>query len=79
MTESYDPYQNALAERVNGILKDEFNLEQGLKDHLQATQVINQSIQIYNTERPHYGCDLNTPEFVHKNKSLGFQKLETLM
>lgn len=79
MTESYDPYQNALAERVNGILKDEFNLEQGFKEHLQAAMVIKESIQIYNTERPHYGCDLNTPEFVHKNKSLEFLKLETLM
>lgn len=79
MTESYDPYQNALAERVNGILKDEFNLEQGFKEHLQAAQVIKESIQIYNTERPHYGCGLNTPEFVHKNKSLEFLKLETLM
>lgn len=79
MTESYDPYQNALAERVNGILKDEFNLEQGFKEHLQAAQVIKESIQIYNTERPHYGCNLNTPEFVHKNKSLEFLKLETLI
>lgn len=79
MTESYDPYQNALAERVNGILKDEFNLEQGFKEHVQALQVVKESIHIYNTERPHYGCNLNTPEFVHKNKSLEFQKLETLM
>ena len=79
MTESYDPYQNALAERVNGILKDEFNLEQGFKEHQQAVQVIKESIQIYNTERPHYGCNLNTPEFVHKNKSLEFLKLETLI
>lgn len=79
MTESYDPYQNALAERVNGILKDEFNLEQGFKEHQQAVQVIKESIQIYNTERPHFGCNLNTPEFVHKNKSLEFLKLETLI
>lgn len=79
MTESYDPYQNAIAERVNGILKDEFNLEQGFKEYSQAAQVIKESIQIYNAERPHYGCSLNTPEFVHKNKSLEFLKLETLM
>lgn len=78
MTESYDPYQNAIAERVNGILKDEFNLEQGFKEHLQALQVIKESIQIYNTERPHYSCNLNTPEWTHKNKSLEFLKLEAL-
>lgn len=78
MTESYDPYQNAIAERVNGILKDEFNLEQGFKEHLQAVQVIKESINIYNNERPHFSCDLNTPAFIHKNKSLEFQKLEAL-
>jgi transposase InsO family protein len=69
MTESYDPYQNAVAERVNGILKDEFNLERGFKEHLQAVQVIKESIKIYNTERPHFSCDLNTPAFVHQTKT----------
>lgn len=79
MTQSYDPYQNAIAERVNGILKDEFNLEQGFKEHVQTLQVVKESIHIYNTERPHYGCGLNTPESVHKNKSLEFLKLETFV
>jgi putative transposase len=79
MTESYDPYQNAVAERVNGILKDEFNLEQGFRNHTEAKQAIEESIEIYNTERPHYSCKLNTPEFIHKNESLEFLKLEALM
>jgi len=72
MTESYDPHQNAIAERVNGILKDEFNLEQGFKEHLQAVQVIKESIEIYNTERPHFSCNLNTPEFQHQTKNQSF-------
>jgi transposase InsO family protein len=69
MTESYDPYQNAIAERVNGILKDEFNLEKGFKEHLEALQVIKESIEIYNTERPHFSCQLKTPAYTHKKNA----------
>jgi putative transposase len=68
MTESYDPYQNAIAERVNGILKDEFNLEIGFRKHLQAVQVITESIDIYNNERPHWSCQLLTPKQRHLQK-----------
>lgn len=72
MTESYDPYQNAIAERVNGILKDEFNLEQGFKQHLQAVQIIKESIEIYNTERPHFSCGLETPAYTHKKNASSY-------
>lgn len=70
MTESYDPYQNAIAERVNGILKDEFNLTLGLKNHLQAIEVIKESISIYNQERPHLSCWMLTPNQMHLQSSL---------
>lgn len=52
MTDGYDCYQNALAERINGILKDEF-LVHTYKDINQARKVIEESINIYNTKRPH--------------------------
>ncbi|MDZ4201578.1 MAG: IS3 family transposase, partial [Gallionella sp.] len=52
MTDGYDCYQNALAERVNGILKNEFLL-QIPKNLREATQMIKESIHIYNHERPH--------------------------
>jgi transposase InsO family protein len=48
MTEQYDPYQNAVAERVNGILKDAFALERGFARHLEAVEVIKESVEIYN-------------------------------
>lgn len=52
MTDGYDCYQNALAERVNGILKEEFLIQRPL--HLQqARRMVGQSIAIYNQERPH--------------------------
>ena len=65
MTDGYDCYQNALAERVNGILKQEFlfnkcNTGKDLKN------LINESIDIYNTKRPHLSLNMKTPKFVHE-------------
>lgn len=68
MTDGYDCYQNAVAERINGILKDEFLLTT-CDDHSQLKQVITESIQIYNTKRPHMKLNYKTPTFIHE-KSL---------
>lgn len=70
MTEKYDPYQNAVAERVNGILKDEFALEQGFAHHLEAVKVIAESVGIYNNQRPHLSCHYLTPEQMHRQQEL---------
>lgn len=68
MTDGYDCYQNALAERINGILKDEFLL-QSYENKQQLDQVVKQSIHIYNTKRPHLKLNYKTPTFIHE-KSL---------
>lgn len=65
MTDGYDCYQNALAERINGILKHEFLLQQPDDLH-QARRMVSQSIAIYNTERPHLSLQLKTPDEVHR-------------
>jgi putative transposase len=52
MTDGYDCYQNAMAERINGILKDEFLL-MTCADTAQLNKVIKQSIAIYNNKRPY--------------------------
>ena len=65
MTDGYDCYQNALAERVNGILKQEFLLQQPDDLH-QARRMVSQSIAIYNQERPHFSLQLKTPDEVHR-------------
>lgn len=65
MTDGYDCYQNALAERVNGILKNEFLLTKP-KDIEQARQIVKESIEIYNTKRPHTALKYKTPEEVHR-------------
>ena len=65
MTDGYDCYQNALAERVNGILKHELLLQ--MPDDLdQARRMVSQSIAIYNAERPHCSLQLKTPDAVHR-------------
>lgn len=65
MTDGYDCYQNALAERVNGILKNEFLL-QTPKNLEEASQMIKESIYIYNHERPHLALQYKTPDAVHQ-------------
>ena len=65
MTENGDPYENALAERVNGILKSEFNLYHSALGMEQTSKKINESIGAYNNLRPHSSCDFLTPEQAH--------------
>lgn len=61
MTEKGDPLENPVAERVNGILKDEYlNQYQKL-----STILLDKSIQKYNSTRPHLSCDMKTPELAH--------------
>lgn len=65
MTENGDPYENALAERVNGILKDEWLNEEIFYNFEQAKVRIDEVISIYNTQRPHLSCSMKTPHQVH--------------
>jgi putative transposase len=65
MTDGYDCYQNALAERVNGILKGEFLLKRPA-DLAQARRMVDESVAIYNCERPHCSLQLKTPDEVHR-------------
>jgi putative transposase len=70
MTQNGDPYENAIAERVNGILKYEFLWIDGFRDYLQAVEVIKQSIGIYNQDRPHLSCQMMTPEKTHNQQRI---------
>lgn len=60
MTENGDPLENAIAERVNGILKDEL-LQQRYSDFASAQRSIDRAVEIYNTLRPHSSCEMLTP------------------
>ncbi len=65
MTDGYDCYQNALAERINGILKQEF-LFSKTKNIQELNSLVKESINIYNTKRPHLSLNMQTPDKVHK-------------
>jgi transposase InsO family protein len=64
MTDGYDCYRNALAERVNGILKQEFLLYRG-KTFAELKVLVDESIAIYNRMRPHLSLGMKTPERCH--------------
>jgi putative transposase len=66
MTQSGDPYENALAERMNGIIKGEFNLYSTSVSFEQTYGKIHSSIKAYNELRPHGSCDYLTPCRAHE-------------
>ena len=65
MTEKDHVYENALAERVNGILKNELMLGAMIKSFSIAKNLVKQSIEIYNYERLHVALNYKTPGLVH--------------
>lgn len=67
MTTKYDPYENAIAERVNGILKSEFDIGYIDAGAGYAKKEVKKSINTYNTFRTHLSCEMMTPENAHKH------------
>ncbi|MFV0500531.1 MAG: IS3 family transposase [Bacteroidales bacterium] len=78
MTEKYDPYSNAIAERVNGILKQEFKIERNKLDLMERKLLIKEVIEIYNTKRPHYSCYMKTPEQMHKQEEIKIRRYKKI-
>ena len=66
MTEENHCYENAMAERVNGILKDEFYLDQTFMDTAHAKRATKNAIKLYNEVRLHLSLDFKTPNMVYK-------------
>jgi transposase InsO family protein len=64
MSEKSDPLENAIAERVNGILKQEL-LEKRYESFTEATRQVAQAVSIYNHLRPHLSIDMLTPAEAH--------------
>ena len=70
MTEKYDPYENAIAERINGVLKQEFDVARKIKDFNIKEKLIQDAIKIYNTVRPHLSNHMLTPVQMHNQNKL---------
>ena len=62
MTEERHCYENAMAERLNGILKHEYFLDTHFKTKREAIKAIEEAIRIYNTRRLHEKCGYKTPK-----------------
>jgi len=66
MTEKGDPYENALAERMNRTMKEEFLLDKGFDSFELASLAVNNAVNIYNSQRPHDSCNYMTPDEAHQ-------------
>lgn len=74
MTTKYDPYENAIAERVNGILKTEYEIGDGFVGLKDAKREIKYSIWLYNTDRPHLSCNMMVPAEAHEKENFFMKK-----
>ena len=70
MTQNSDPYENAVAERINGILKQEFSIDKYNKDLPIMKQIIKETVAIYNEKRPHLSNHMLTPNQMHQQSKL---------
>lgn len=66
MTENGDPYENALAERMNRTMKDEFGLGEVIKNKEIAKILAKEAVILYNNQRPHLSLQMKTPQQIHK-------------
>lgn len=64
-TQQYDPYENAIAERINETLKYEYGLRRTIPTLKIAQKMVQQAVEIYNKERIHWSLGLITPEQAH--------------
>jgi len=69
MTQSGDPLENAIAERVNGILKEEYLCHFKVSTLEEARKVLEENVKLYNQERPHMSIGNLTPSFIHENNT----------
>ena len=69
MTENSDPYENALAERMNRTLKEEFGLGNKLPSKKCAKLLVIEAVDLYNNYRPHLSLQMQTPQSVYQQKS----------
>lgn len=74
MTQNYDPYENAIAERVNGILKDEFGLFDVFENYLDLKKQVEESIMFYNQIRVHLSINMLTPNQAHLQNQIKLKR-----
>ena len=68
MTENGDPLENAIAERINGIMKQEYLEHYTVSNIIEAEKALAQAVNYYNQQRPHMSCGWLTPALVHEQE-----------
>ncbi|WP_035658183.1 IS3 family transposase [Flavobacterium seoulense] len=77
MTQNSDPYENVVAERINGILKQEFMIDKYNQKKQIMQKVVKEAIDIYNQFRPHYSNYMLTPNQMHNQNSIQMRTYRT--
>jgi transposase InsO family protein len=77
MTQNSDPYENAVAERINGILKQEFMIDKYNLNLKIMKQIVKESVNIYNELRPHYSNYMLTPNKMHLQSQIKMRSYKT--
>lgn len=77
MTQDSDPYENAVAERINGILKQEFLIDNLHLDLSMMQQIVKEVIDIYNNKRPHWSNHMLTPDQMHQQCQVKMKTYKT--
>jgi putative transposase len=75
MTENGDPYENALAERMNRTIKEEFGLGATIKNKLMAKLLMDEVVTLYNEYRPHLSLNYKTPNDIYKKSLTNIQEV----
>jgi len=69
MTENGDPLENAVAERINGIVKEEYLETYEINCLKDAKELLKEVVELYNSERPHMSISNLTPNHIHHSKT----------
>jgi putative transposase len=69
MTENGDPLENAIAERINGIIKNEYLIDYSVDNIGNAHQLLKKAVELYNYDRPHMSIGNLTPAHVYYSKT----------
>lgn len=77
MTQNSDPYENAVAERINGILKQEFMIDSYHLELPLMKKLVTQAVSRYNQIRPHWSNNMLTPEMMHLQKNIKMKTYKT--
>ena len=76
-TQNSDPYENAVAERINRTLKYEYGLKEVLPDLKTAQKMTEQAVELYNNRRLHFSLNLQTPAKVHQKENVKYKSYKS--